>query len=459
MGLQPKVPEVRAALDLIEAYMAEEWQDSKVPGLSAAIVADRDVIWAKGYGQADLEKQRPATAQTVYRLASITKLFTATMLMQLRDAGKLHLDDPVTAHVPEFQLPSRFADASPPTLGQLVSHTAGLPREAPLDYWDTMRIPPIEALLASLANTDRSLPPTTEFKYSNLGIAVLAHALERVAGQPYVPYVAEHILRPLGMGHSGFDVTLTDVMRERLAQGYRIAKDKPPEVARYLEEGGMNPVGGLYSSVEDMVHFISLQFRDGPEGGAQILRAATLREMHAPVFMNPDWKSGVGIGWMLGRLLDRTTIGHGGGIPGYRTDITLVPDLKLGVAVFTNSSGDPNKLARSALEVLLPVAERARAREEAAQPMSPLPDNWQHYVGHYRLSHEEAEIAFHDGKLVLLLADQQPRDGTVLLPEGARRFRMKGGGNTGELVISTVDEAGNVTELRFGAAVARRAGQ
>ena len=125
-------PELRAVLTEIEADAENARLKAKIPGMSIVIVYDQDVLLAKGFGYADLEKKIPADPQTVYRTGSVTKAFTALMLMQLRDAGKLHLDDPIEKYLPEFKIKSRFPDARPATFRQVAAHYSGLPREAPM---------------------------------------------------------------------------------------------------------------------------------------------------------------------------------------------------------------------------------------------------------------------------------------------------------------------------------------
>jgi CubicO group peptidase (beta-lactamase class C family) len=198
--------EVRAALAGLDVQIEAARQEQHVPGLSVVIVADQDVLFLKGYGLADLVNALPATPHTIYRIGSNTKLFTATMLMQLRDAGKLQLDDPVERYLPAFSIPSRFPDSPPITFRQLATHTSGLPLEAPLEYGYhfTRTFPSIEALLSSLTYLERCQPPYTAYRYSNLGFNILGHTLAQIAQQPYAEYVTQHLLNPLGMNDSGF---------------------------------------------------------------------------------------------------------------------------------------------------------------------------------------------------------------------------------------------------------------
>src|SRR5262249_20806473 len=139
-------PELRALLAEIEADAEKSRLKAQIPGMSIVIVHDQDVLLAKGFGYADREKKILADTKTVYRLASVTKPFTALMLMQLRDAGKLHLDDPIEKYLPEFKIKSRFPDARPATFRQVAAHYSGLPREAPMlyEYQDTDEQPSVE---------------------------------------------------------------------------------------------------------------------------------------------------------------------------------------------------------------------------------------------------------------------------------------------------------------------------
>lgn len=341
MNLDTTRPEISAALALVDARLAAEREDRKIPGLSAGVVHDQDLIWHRGYGNANRDKFIPANENTIYRVASITKLFTSTMLVQLRDAGKLSLDDPIEKYLPEFQIKSSFSDARPATFRQVASHGAGLPREGSHQGWRNTTMPPIEDLLKSLAEVEMRLPVMTEPKYSNLGIAIMGHALSRIAGQPYDDYVRENILQPLGMTKSGFDPA---AYGDERAIGYHLAKGKF-EISPTWDEKGFRPAGGMYSSVSDIARFISLQFRDGPAGGKQILGGSSLREMHSPVLVSPDFETGFGLGWGIRRTAGKKVIGHSGGLPGYTTNISLVPSMKLAVIVFTNTGTTPSRSA------------------------------------------------------------------------------------------------------------------
>ncbi|MGI8549595.1 MAG: serine hydrolase domain-containing protein [Dehalococcoidia bacterium] len=346
---------MQSVLARLEGQLELERQQRKLPGMSTAVIYDQGIVWSHGFGLANVEEGTPATAQTLYGVGSITKLFTDTMLMQLRDAGKLQLDEPVQRYLPAFQVPSPYHNAPLPTFRQIASHTGGLPREAPGNYWRTRQFPTLDQLLVSLQNTEMIGVPGAVYNYSNLGVAVMGNALAAVAGEPYRQYVGDNILQPLGMENSGFE--LTDEVKARLANGYAFPSSSIG-ANRFPDAGAFTPAGGLYSSVEDMARFISLQFRDEPAGGDQVLSGSSLREMRQAASKG----SNVGpfaIGWQLSSNSGYSTIGHPGVVFGFTTQIVLLPELKLGVAVFTNGRTDPESLSNEILAALIPAIKRA----------------------------------------------------------------------------------------------------
>lgn len=464
-------PELAALFAGLETRLEAERAAARIPGLSIVIVYDQDVIWSSGFGYADLETQTPATPQTIYRVGSVTKLFTATMLMQLRDAGKVCLDEPVERYLPAFRFKSRFDEPGVPTFRQLATHMAGIPREAPLDYWQTLDFPPLETLLASLNGTELVYPAWSEYKYSNLGYAVLGYALAAIAAEPYEQYIAERILRPLGMDSSGF--ALTDDMRPRVAVGYATAGDQPPQPAPHPDLRAFTPAGQLYSSMADLARFIALQFHDGApdpvgeltgatigdatEQGAggmdrHILKASTLREMRAPAFLSPDWQSAHCIAWALGRVADETVAGHSGVLFGYFADVAIVPRLKVGVALGANAElGSAAGLTQIVLEALLPVMSRVLEAQEANGQQGAQAD-WERYVGRYSMPGiMDVDVAVLDGHLVVIAPAGTAQSSAIqLVQEGPATFRAGGELIAGEPVVFESDAAGAITHVKAG---------
>ena len=449
MGRLSDAPEVQAALALIRFIVEKQRLDVGIPGLSVAIVVDQETVWAEGFGHADPQKKIKADSKTAYCVASVTKLFTATMLMQLRDKGKLSLDDTIEKFLPKVNVKSGFGDSRPASFREIASHTSGLPQEALSDHWKEMKFPSIEQMLESLSRTEKIHPELTEIHYSNLGIALMACALERVAGQRWEDYVLENILKPLEMDHSGFTST-----PERLANravGHRILKNKSVEVVPEFALGSYVPVGGLWSCAEDLAQFMSFQFRDQNPDCKRILGRTSVREMLTPVFLDPEWKSGFGIGWMLEREGNRTVAWHSGGIPGFRAYMAIVPDKKVGVVVLANAHTKLENLmgmSKYVLDTITPIAQRASKKPEEGRKTMP---EWEKYRGRYHFL-EMAEIEAHiiDGKLTLVAVGYPPSSWSTLEPEGANGFRVKGGDDNGELAVFETDNDGNVTGLRIG---------
>jgi CubicO group peptidase (beta-lactamase class C family) len=243
-------------------------------------------LWARGFGYANVAQKRAAMPHTIYRIASITKLFTSTAILQLRDAGKLQLDDPITRHLSWFNIQNRYVDAPPITIRHLLTHTSGLPREAAFPYWTDANFPRREQIMATLPQQETIFPPEIEWKYSNLGLALAGEIVAAVSGQSYEDYIEHYILDPLGM--SSTYVRSPDPNHPQLATGYgRHLPDGSRSLSPFTDCHGITPAANMASTVEDLARFAMLQFRNGPAGGGQTLRGSTLREMLRVHWLEP----------------------------------------------------------------------------------------------------------------------------------------------------------------------------
>src|SRR3989442_8254857 len=201
-------------------------------------------MWAKGFGYSDVDKKTPATPSTIYRMASVTKLLTATAMMQLRDHGQLGLDDPVAKYLPWFQIRNRYPDALPITIRHLLTHTSGLPRDAAFPYWMDNNFPTREQIMETLPNQEATFAPETKWKYSNLALSLAGEIVSVVSGEPYEHYVHTHILQPLGMQSSS--IVLPEEHKSRLAVGYgRRIPDGNREVRPFMDCKGIAPAANL----------------------------------------------------------------------------------------------------------------------------------------------------------------------------------------------------------------------
>jgi len=442
--------DVRTAIDLLSAWIESQMAYAGQPGLSIGIVHDQQLVWATGFGRASVERNLPATPDTLYRIASITKLFTSTAILQLRDAGRLQLDDPIVTHLPWFSIGQPYADAPVMTIRHLLTHTAGLPREAGFPYWTDGDFPPIEKVREQLPQQRVALPTETEWKYSNLGLTVAGEIVAAVSGRPYADYVAQHVLEPLGMKRTF--VTTPPADHPDLAVGYeRRLPGGGRATAPYTDGRGITAAANMTTCVTDLARFAMLQFREGAAGGAQILKSSTLREMQRPHWVEPDWAAGWGLGFRILRQNDKTYVGHGGALRGYRTQIQLCPAERIGVVVLTNADdGDPLKYVDKAFQWVAPAIVKA-----ATPALAAAPSGWERYGGRYRNAWGDAQVLLVEGRLAMLdpsLPDPMPNV-IWLNPTGEHTFRAEtrnGFGPNGEPVVFELDGGGRVRRIKIG---------
>lgn len=444
---------VRSGLDLFAAWVDSQRAYKNLPGLAAGVVVGPELVWAQGFGYADAARQIPATPDTIYRIASITKLFTAVAILQLRDQGKLQLDDPVVGHLPWFNMPSPYADAPAITIRHLLTHTAGLPREAAFPYWTDGQFPTLAQIQASVGQQVTAVPPETRFKYSNLGLSLAGAIVAQAASLPYEAYVQEHILRPLGM--SSTFVETIDPHHERLAVGYgrRLPGRLEREIMPFTDCQGITPAANMATTVTDLARFASFHLGDGVVEGRRLLRQSTLREMQRVHWLNPDWQSGYGLGFSITRQNNKTYIGHGGAVLGYRTLLRLCPAEGTAVVVLTNADdGDPLAYVDKLFQwVVPPLLAAARPSAAPAQPDLA----WQQYVGKYRDAWGDMQILIQNGELLAIDPSQpDPLLATIrFIPVAEHTFRMEsenGFLSPDELAIFEVDGDGRVTRIRLG---------
>ena len=254
-------PDVLGAERLFSAWAEGQLRFRGYPGMAVGVVSDQRLVWAKGFGLANLASQVPMTAQTKFRMASHSKLFTATAVMQLREQGRLHLDDPVARHLPWFAVTPAGPDDPPITIEELLTHSSGLPREAG-DHWTTLDFPTREELKALMPKRQAAFAPETRWKYSNLAYTLAGLVVEAVSGETWADYVTRHVFQPLGMTGSSVDRDVAG-----LATGYgRRLPDGSRQVMPFVDARGMAAATGITSTVEDMARFVSAQFRNGPGG-------------------------------------------------------------------------------------------------------------------------------------------------------------------------------------------------
>lgn len=333
-----------------------EFELKQLPAISIAIVdttsnSEESLHWSAGFGHRDNDATQKVSNETVYRVGSVSKLFTDLAIMQAVEAGKLDLDAPVTRWLPEFKPSNPSGETI--SLRRLMSHQAGLVREPPVGHYFDDQEPSLANTVASLRATQCVYTPGTKTKYSNAGIAVVGRVLEIVYDQPFEQIIESNILKPLGMGRSSF--ALNPELAEQLAHGQMWTHDgrrfAAPEFAF-----GMTPAANLYSTVDDLAKFAMAILRSGEAGEASLVSSATLEEMTTATKYSNGQPGRFGIGFHVAELDGHLRIGHGGAVYGHATQFELLPTEGLGVIVATSldgANGVASRLSSYALRLML----------------------------------------------------------------------------------------------------------
>jgi D-alanyl-D-alanine carboxypeptidase len=439
-------PDVQGAQRLFSAWLEGQIAYRSLPGVVVGVVADQELVWAQGFGYADVQAKKPMTPATKFRMASHSKLFTATAIMQLREQGKLRLDDSVSKYLPWFQVKPAGDDDGPITIEQLLGHASGLPREAG-PHWTTHQFPTEDEVKKLITDRQAAFAPQVRWKYSNLAYTIAGMVVEQVSGQRWADYVQQHIFQPLGMTSSSVDKNV-----DGLAVGYgRRMPDGSRERLSFVDARGMAAATGITSTLEDMAQFVSAQFRKGRMGGRQILSTGSLREMHRVRSVENNWTSGSGIGFGVSRVAGRTYVGHGGSYPGYTTQTTIQLDDQVGVIVLTNTNdSNPGEIARQLMTTVGSAVAKASAQKPKAVAWDP---SWARFAGLYRGRFGDSQVVLLNQRLVVISPTAANLDNPVTLePIGDGRFRYtapNGGGPVGE-IVRFVEENGRVVRMITG---------
>ena len=328
-------PQVIARLDsLMKAQLAVDG----IGGMTVGVVTESGLLWTSSVGFADMARREPASRATVYRIGSITKQFTAIALLQLARRGALRMSDPADRFFPPLDS-VRGQDEWPHrvTLVQLATMTSGLAQEPDDEAsYTTGSLGDWKQILATaLRHTKFDAEPGTAWEYSNIGYASLGAALEGAAGVPYVDYVRDYILTPLGMTHTGF--VLDPRLHGRLATGYAMAHDTVDTLQSRRELVGRGykvPNGGLFSTVDDLAAFIRFEMGNGSD---RVLPPAELKAHFATItYATADMSSGYGVGFHAVRRGSMVALGHPGSVAGYLSAAYFDPVTHTGAIVLRN---------------------------------------------------------------------------------------------------------------------------
>ncbi|HEX7296667.1 MAG TPA: serine hydrolase domain-containing protein, partial [Pyrinomonadaceae bacterium] len=313
-----------------------------IAGATVAVVKDGKLLFARGYGYADVKQKRPVVAEeTLFRPGSVSKLFTWTAVMQLFEKGMLDLDRDVNEYL-DFKIPDAFG--KPITLKNILTHTPGF-EEQVKDLFSAEGAPPPLGQYLKTHIPRRIFPPGTVPAYSNYGAALAGYIVERVANKPFNDYVDENIFKPLGMTRSTFVQPLPPALNGLMSSGYRQASDD----AREFEVVNVPPAGSLSSTATDLARFITAHLQDGQFGDAHILKPETARLMHSRLFGLDDKANAMAYGFYEESKNGRRIIGHAGDTQYFHSDSHLILDANVGFFISYNSAGKGGGSPRTVL--------------------------------------------------------------------------------------------------------------
>ncbi len=466
-GVAPR-PTYADVAGALEAMIERERDQKGLAAMSIALVDDEGVAWAAGFGEQS--PGVPATASTVYRVGSVSKLFTDIAIMQLAERGEIDIDAPVRGYLPGFAPDNRSGTAI--TLRQLMSHRSGLIREPPVgNYFDDSGAD-LAATIASLNGLPLIYDPEARIKYSNAGIAVVGYVLEVTRGEPFADYVKRAVIDPLGMRTSAF--SREPDLADDLARAYMWGFDRPDFDAPGFDLG-MAPAGSMYTTVLDLARFMEVMFQRGALDGAdglggagaeanpsdatgtnsRLLSAETLDAMWEPQFADPGAADGYGLGFAVQERFGERWLGHGGAIYGFSTQLAFLPGSRLGVVVVSAVDGTntvTSRVADAALELMLAARAGEPLPTAPTRPTTPLdPALVLQLQGTYGDGDDALELDARDGRLFMTPArggattELRARGDTLIVDDRLAfgdRFLWRAGGASATTALLPLDPDG-----------------
>jgi CubicO group peptidase (beta-lactamase class C family) len=419
----------------LRAVLATAQSRHRAPSIAGAVVRAGDEVWADAVGLADAEASEQATPDHQYRIGSITKTFTAVAVMQLREQGKLDLEDRLDAHL---DVPAH----GEPTLRRMLAHGSGLQREIPGDVWETLEFPRSTGeLLATLSDAELVLAPGERWHYSNFAFILLGEVVAKLAGMPYEHYVEQRILQPLDLTRTSFSPEPPTAVAYSTEPYTDVVRREPMLVER---TGGIAAAGQLWSTVSDLCRWASFLAEPDPA----VLNPDSLDLMTSVQSMADPyrWSLAWGVGLMLVRKDDHIYCGHDGGMPGYLANVLVDREDGCGAAVLINgATANPAELSLALIEKL---RERFPPDRDAWRPGAPPPRELATALGRWWSEGAEFVFRWHEGRLEARwaeAADWQPW--TRFEQVEGDVFRTVFGRERGEPLRLVRDADGNVTRL------------
>lgn len=410
---------IKYAVKIIDAWLLLKIQYDRIPALSVGIVHNGKLVYKRGFGFADVESRELATPGTCYRIASISKTFTAIAIMQLVEQGKMNLDDKVHKYLPWFKAKTKDLDSSNITLRHILSHTAGIFRDGNTPHWETGHFPDVAGLQKSISKAV-VFENLTRFKYSNSGFALLGEIIKKVSGIRYDEYVRKHIIKKLGM-----EKTAPDLTRENekwLAKGYsRPIPNKERETFRHIPTRAYASAAGFLSNVSDLTKYLlALSLKN--KNANQLIDRESKKEMMREYWATGEENESYGLGFDIYKIENRRIVGHGGGFAGFITIIALDVENDIGVIVLSNTNdSSAGQIQQGIFETIYRFADEESKYSEGKKILEQ-----EKYEGVYRSRWSDHIVVGLDANLIAFnpKTNSPVKDGTVLKPKGKDKFVM-----------------------------------
>jgi CubicO group peptidase (beta-lactamase class C family) len=367
-------------------YIRHQVHVGSAPSVAVAVVHGGKLVWAEGFGFADLERNRPATSDSVYILASISKPITATGVMMLADQGRLDLDAPANAYLPGSKVRAYRGSAEDITLRRLASHMAGFPTHWNF-YYEGVELPSRDESIRRYGFADRV--PGSAYNYSNFGYGVLDYIVGLVARKPWGTFMEKELYDPLGMHRTSHHVR--PGLEDHAARHYR--HERNGGFARVFPYGfDHDGASAIWTSATDLARFALFHLRAGELDGVRLLSKTAAQAMQVE---STQGQGSYGLGWALGNESGCRRVSHSGGMPGVSTHLNLYPNQQSAVVVLTNSNNDlAFRVARVLAAAVLEGATEEQLAEEVQQAPSDPPQELPRWIGNWRgnLDHFSGKI-------------------------------------------------------------------
>ncbi len=437
----------------MEAYVDVNLAKESVPGSAVGIVHDQDIIWSHQYGVESFETNTPVSNDTLFSICSVSKLFNGVAAMSLVDQGKMSLDAPLSTYDNTMDMPDSLGSEEPVTMRGILSHVSGLPREGNRDYWADTSFPDSDALVELVQSQEALYNPYNYQQYSNIGMSMLGAAISSVSGKSWGDYVDQTIFSPLGMDKSSTDMPF-DLVGNGFAQGYfvRDAKGERKPVQAH-SFSAFAPAAGIASSVNDLAKFAAWHFRLADNGGSEILKATTLKNMLRVHWVGAEFdETAWGLAYVTRRYDQGTLWGHGGYCPGARTEFVMRLPKKIAVAMMVSVNDvSPGAMVKS----LYGFSEAAITKvygSDKSEKKSRKKNSFAEYEGHYYWPNYPTEVYIglnEDGLFGVDLLSRELASSVQNLEhlEGDTFVRKRKDGSSAETVTFERDADGKVVSL------------